>query len=277
MNARPIPTLTPTLAPTLTRFLARTLALTLVFAGALGCDKNHLSVSPTGVGNAPVCSGHPDWRTSPYVLPYPVGVSYTVLTGNCTPGHQGPNRYGYDFTMPIGSPIVAMRGGTVIYVKESNFDSDHVNGTSNHLVIDHGDGTYSTYFHMTHDGIVVEVGDAVRQGELVAYSGASGTGPEHTHVHVKDCVELEVFCESIPFTFSNTRPNPNGLQVGESYEALPYDMTGGSSSPALSTGAPVLGGGALLPETGAPTPSNAGAGTPGRWPAGRRPAPGRPR
>jgi len=246
----------------------------LALTTTLACNDG-ISVSPTGIGNAPVCSGYPDWQSSPYVLPYPVGVSYPVMTGNCTPGHQGPNRYGYDFSMPIGSPIVAMRGGTVIYVKESNFDSDHVNGTSNHLVVDHGDGTYSTYFHMTHDGIVVEVGDVVRQGQLVAYSGASGTGPEHTHVHIKDCVEFEVFCESIPFTFSNTRPNPNGLQLGESYEALPYDMTGGSSSPALSTGAPVLGGRSLLRDSGVNATPRGGPppgrpGPPGAREPGRR-------
>ena len=258
------------LAPNPSLILVSILALTTTLA----CNDG-ISVSPTGIGNAPVCSGYPDWQSSPYVLPYPVGVSYPVMTGNCTPGHQGPNRYGYDFSMPIGSPIVAMRGGTVIYVKESNFDSDHVNGTSNHLVVDHGDGTYSTYFHMTHDGIVVEVGDVVRQGQLVAYSGASGTGPEHTHVHIKDCVEFEVFCESIPFTFSNTRPNPNGLQLGESYEALPYDMTGGSSSPALSTGAPVLGGRSLLRDSGVNATPRGGPppgrpGPPGAREPGRR-------
>jgi len=234
---------------------AGALLLAVLLANAVACDD---TVFPTEVFAPRVCSGHPDWQTSPYVLPYPVGVSYSVLTGNCDPGHQGPNRYGYDFSMPIGSPITAMRGGTVIYVQESNFDSDHVNGTSNHLVIDHGDGTYSTYFHMTHDGIVVNVGDVVVQGQLVAYSGASGTGPAHTHVHVKDCVEVQVFCESSPFTFRNTRPNPNGLHQGESYEALPFEVGafGLWSSPASTPRDPIP----IDPSSGpvSPTPSMPG-------------------
>jgi hypothetical protein len=34
----------------------------------------------------PLCGGYPDWRSSPYVLPYPVGKSYGVHQANCTSG-----------------------------------------------------------------------------------------------------------------------------------------------------------------------------------------------
>jgi hypothetical protein len=52
------------------------------------------------------CGSFPDWQTSPYVLPYPVGSSYYVSQANCsTSGHRGPYKYSYDFVMPIGTTV----------------------------------------------------------------------------------------------------------------------------------------------------------------------------
>jgi hypothetical protein len=55
-----------------------------------------------------------EWQTSPYVLPYAVGQSYFVDQGNCSPpgnGHTGAAKFGYDFQMPIGTPIYARARG----------------------------------------------------------------------------------------------------------------------------------------------------------------------
>ena len=93
--------------------------LAAVFACAT-CGES--SVAPD---EAEVCSGYPDWQSSPYVLLYPVGTGYRVAQGNCSPrgnGHRGSERYRYDFDMAIGTLFVAARAGTVIHVETAHFD-----------------------------------------------------------------------------------------------------------------------------------------------------------
>src|SRR6478609_8330070 len=87
------------------------------------------------------CTGYGDWQTSSYVLPYASGVSFKVIQGNCAPagnGHTGVNRYAYDFDMTIGTPFLAMRGGTVAEVEQSHFDGQvALTGLDNYIVIKH--------------------------------------------------------------------------------------------------------------------------------------------
>ena len=88
-----------------------------------------------------VCEGYPDWQSSPYVLPYAVGEEFLVIQGNCAPpgnGHRGVNRYSYDFDMPIGTPFVAAREGTVVQVEQSHFDGQIApTGFDNYIVVRH--------------------------------------------------------------------------------------------------------------------------------------------
>lgn len=211
-------------------------AIALLALPFLACDGD--SIVATG-GDA-VCQGYPPVAGSPWVLPYPVGTSYRVLTANCDRNHVGVNKYGYDFHMSSGTPLVAMRGGTVVLVGEGFGDDENEPERSNILVIDHGDGTWSTYFHMTRNGVVAELGDRVERGQLVAYSGASGTGTPHVHVHVKPCLEGAVFCLSQPFQFANADPppGPTGLEPGGTYTALAYDVTMGLLEPRAAPATP---------------------------------------
>ena len=80
---------------------------------------------------------------------------------------------GVDIAAPVGTPIVAPRDGTVVTVRESA-----TFGLT--LRISHPDGYTSFMAHL--DRIIVEEGDDVLQGEMVAYSGNTGrsTGP---HLH----------------------------------------------------------------------------------------------
>jgi glutamine cyclotransferase len=63
-----------------------------------------------------VCEGFPPWESSAYVLPYPVGSAFVVNQANCSGfGHSGFWKYGYDFTMQIGTLVTAARGGRVLH------------------------------------------------------------------------------------------------------------------------------------------------------------------
>lgn len=208
---------------------ARPLLVVVAALTLLSCDSD----SVVAAGGDAVCEGYPAVAGSPWVLPYPVGASYRVMTANCDRNHIGANKYGYDFDMRSGTPLVAMRAGTVVTVGEGYSDRDDDSERSNSLIIDHGDGTWSTYFHMTRDGVVVDVGERVERGQLVAYSGASGTGTPHVHVHVKPCLEAARFCFSLPFQFANADPppGPTGLEHGVAYTALPYEIAMGLLEP----------------------------------------------
>lgn len=80
---------------------------------------------------------------------------------------------GVDFRAKTPLPILASNDGVVVLVKERYY----AGGT---VIIDHGEGVYSCYFHLSQFN--VKVGDPVIQGQNIALSGATGriTGP---HLH----------------------------------------------------------------------------------------------
>ena len=81
---------------------------------------------------------------------------------------------GVDVAAPKGAPVVAPADGVVTLVHPDMFFSG---GT---LIVDHGLGVSSTFIHLSE--ILVEPGQDVAQGDLIARVGATGraTGP---HLH----------------------------------------------------------------------------------------------
>ena len=169
------------------------------------------------------CGPYPDWRTSPYVLPYPVGRSHRVSQGNCFAGgsHQSTLRHSYDFEMPFGSVVTAARAGVVHAIRVSQPAGARGLTASNWLQIDHGDGTLASYVHLAEDGALVRVGDAVAAGDPLALTGDTGDVGSFPHLHfdVHPC-ESNLRCTTLPVTFRNTEPNPRGPQMDGIYPAL---------------------------------------------------------
>ena len=159
-----------------------------------------------------------DRATTPYVLPFEVGTSHNVRQGNCNLAntHNGGESFAYDIEMPIGTPLVAARGGVVFAVVDTFTDDQHGLDQGNVVAIDHGDQTYAKYGHITFGGGLVAVGDFVQQGDIIALSGNTGAsrGP-HVHFAVKACPDGVPVgtsaCTSIPVSFANTIGHPHGL------------------------------------------------------------------
>ncbi|MCQ2484892.1 MAG: peptidoglycan DD-metalloendopeptidase family protein [Clostridia bacterium] len=78
-----------------------------------------------------------------------------------------------------GQPVIASRSGTVI-VAEHYSNS----GYGHYVMLDHGDGYQTLYGHCS--SVVVNKGDYVKQGQVIAYVGSTGnsTGP-HLHFEVR--------------------------------------------------------------------------------------------
>ena len=119
-----------------------------------------------------------------YALPYPKGKTYKVIQGYFGK-FTHKERAAIDFNLKIGDTVCAARGGIVMRVK-----SDGVLGGfkkkyrshGNNIVIDHGDGTRSGYWHLLHNGAFVEVGDSVVTGQAIGLSGKTGyTLNPHLH------------------------------------------------------------------------------------------------
>jgi murein DD-endopeptidase MepM/ murein hydrolase activator NlpD len=86
-------------------------------------------------------------------------------------GEPGRPHYGLDIAAPTGDPVFAPAGGIVTLAYGDMYFSG---GT---LILDHGQGLSSTFLHLSE--ILVEVGDIVSQGDLIARIGATGraSGP----------------------------------------------------------------------------------------------------
>ncbi|PZT48007.1 peptidase [Helicobacter valdiviensis] len=86
---------------------------------------------------------------------------------------------GMDFGMPIGTPIYAPADGV------ADFTGNGYNGGYGIMVkLEHSFGFKTFYAHLSK--IIVQKGEFVRRGQLIAYSGNSGrsTGP-HLHYEVR--------------------------------------------------------------------------------------------
>jgi murein DD-endopeptidase MepM/ murein hydrolase activator NlpD len=90
-------------------------------------------------------------------------------------GEKGAYHSGIDIAVPTGTPVRAPADGVVILASDHPFTLE-----GNLLMVDHGMGLNSAFLHLSK--IDVAVGDHVRQGEVIAESGATGraTGP---HLH----------------------------------------------------------------------------------------------
>lgn len=124
-----------------------------------------------------------------YRLPFTAGANVRVSQGyNGGFSHRGLSAYAIDFSLPIGTPVYAAREGEVVGVDVSS----NLGGASplyrpymNYVNIRHSDGTLGNYYHLKFGGSAVKIGDAVKKGQLIAYSGNTGyTTAPHLHFSV---------------------------------------------------------------------------------------------
>ena len=74
--------------------------------------------------------------------------------------------YGQDIANKVGTPITAPVDGIVTLAESDLFYSG---GT---IIIDHGFGIHTTYLHLSK--VLVEVGDEIKQGQIIGQMGATG-------------------------------------------------------------------------------------------------------
>lgn len=117
------------------------------------------------------------------LLIWPCPSSYTIsshfslnrvdpVTGSYSAPHKGT-----DIAASTGTPVVAAASGLVTAAGFSN-------SMGNYVVISHGDGITTRYYH--NSSLAVSAGQSVKAGQVISYVGSTGwsTGP-HLHFEVR--------------------------------------------------------------------------------------------
>lgn len=164
--------------------------------------------------------GDPGAMSDDYIYQPPVlkDGTYNISQGfNGTFSHNRPgNRYAVDIPMPVGTAIVAARGGVVSQVMDNygaGGGAQWLRSQMNYITILHSDGTFGVYAHLLAGSSRVRPGDVVSVGQLIAASGNSGysTGP-HLHFAVRRNAGLVM--QSIPFRMKDSSGEMVSLTKG---------------------------------------------------------------
>lgn len=124
-----------------------------------------------------------------YLFPFEHNKKWAVTQGyRGKDTHFGESLYAVDFNLDEGSVITAARGGKVVEIKNRGIlaypDPSYLD-SGNCIILYHDDGTFAMYAHLQYKGNLVEIGDTVKAGDVIGYSGNTGysTGP-HLHFAV---------------------------------------------------------------------------------------------
>jgi len=119
-----------------------------------------------------------------YALPFENKKSHLLVQGYFG-GFSHKERAALDFKMKKGTKVLAARDGVVTRVKEDGerggtkkeFRSD-----GNNIIVQHFDNSRSGYWHLQKNGALVNVGDSIKRGQVIALSGNTGyTAFPHLH------------------------------------------------------------------------------------------------
>ena len=152
-----------------------------------------------------------------YYPPFPLGLQFPISQGfdNDETHSKPPNQYAVDIVMPVGTPILAARGGVVMDMQD-NFQGGGKQKRyltrANQVRILHDDGTMAVYAHLQRNSVRVQRGAKVARGQWIANSGNTGysSGP---HLHFVVQLNAGMSLESLPFRF--VAPADSTMTPGE--------------------------------------------------------------
>ncbi|MCM8558426.1 M23 family metallopeptidase [Sphingomicrobium sediminis] len=156
--------------------------------------------------------------------------AYDFLGLSDTYGPMTDPEYRNENLAGFGMDVIAPADGKVVFIEDrvpdqvGGYDSatfTFPDGSQayhgNNVIIDHGNGEFTSLMHLKFGSVVVAVGDTVVQGHKVGELGNSGDsyGP-HLHVQLQHCGEPQA-CPSLPLTFAN-----HGDEILEAGDFITY-------------------------------------------------------
>lgn len=120
--------------------------------------------------------------------------------------YNGKGHNGVDFGIPVGTPVMTARGGTVMGAGDTDLAC---RGASygKWVLIKHDNGLASLYAHLSL--IKVVAGETVQIGQVIGYSGNTGysTGPHlHFTVYAAEAVKISTLQSKVPGCGTYTLP-----------------------------------------------------------------------
>ncbi len=122
-----------------------------------------------------------------------VGDGIVVSAGNQWPNHWvvNPLNYAEERIVKLTKELL-----------EKGMDFDHAI-LGNYAIIDHENGEFSLYAHMSEGTVTVDVGDAVKQGQVIGKVGnTSNSDFPHLHFHLMDSKDFQT-ANGLPVLFKN--------------------------------------------------------------------------
>jgi len=114
----------------------------------------------------------------------------------------------------FGAPLIAAGDGKIAALIDDKLDNRSFDEAElktrpmalwgNYVVIDHGNGEYSLYGHIKQGSAKVKVGETVRQGQVIAQMGASGSSL-FPHLHYELQTGIDTKAEGLPSYFRDFR------------------------------------------------------------------------
>ncbi len=165
-----------------------------------------------------------------WAIAYYVDLNSTSQISDYLGGTYSYNGHpGIDIVLPNlaavdeGWDVYAAMDGKVIQSHDGEFDRDKpsANRNGNYVFIDHGGGLVTWYLHMRQNSVAVQVGDVVKQGQVIGQVGNSGLSDlAHLHFQVMQSgVPIETYLNP---SFYWTDPLP---YAGDVTGLLDADMT----------------------------------------------------
>lgn len=149
--------------------------MTCLMGEVSSCSNNN----GESVGAAPDPTSPTTASASGYAWPLEPDVLKGVTVSYCwfMPSGLRQGHTGVDMPVPVGTKVLAARAGKVVQAGPGG-------DAGNYIMIKHDDGHWTNYQHLSR--IIVNVGDEVRQGELIGLSGDGGystSGRPFAHLH----------------------------------------------------------------------------------------------
>ena len=145
-------------------FLALVSCMVVLLSGC--ATSPHSMVSEPVIKSVTVAGTYPAYRSTKEVFSWPL--KGYILTSF---GINGSSRSkGIDIRANEGAAVRAAKSGRVVYC------DPHMKGLGNTVILDHGGGLQTVYAY--NSAILVNVGDIVERGSVIAKAGSTGRAKE---------------------------------------------------------------------------------------------------
>ena len=200
-----------------------TLALALAVAAACyPTTTSPVCLPGAGIARSGQCTTGVDIT---HKLPFRAGFNAQVTQGFFGAfSHQEKTMYAVDFDCNQGEPVVATKDGIVRQVRKASSTgcaNESCANQANFVIVDHGDGTLSEYYHLKHWGALVKRGQQICAGQVLGLCGSTGwsTG-SHLHYSLLDLTN-----RSVPVRFVEATDPGIGFAVPDTHYVSQNTLT----------------------------------------------------